>query len=136
GDGKQLGSLGYQAGGPQPFIAALNRLASRKEGASPPPSAQEGKGSRAPEPVAPMFNGAKLLPPPKVNDLVLKGLSGGKNNRLAMINNQTFGVGDSATLTVGGTPMKVKCLEIRESSVLVSVNGGEPREVRTGIHEQ
>ena len=34
------------------------------------------------------------------------------------------------TLTLGGAPVKVKCLEIREDSVVVSINGGEQKEVR------
>jgi thioredoxin-related protein len=131
GDGHQLGNLGYQAGGPQAFITSLSRFASHKSGGAPPPTARETKSSDFPPgPPPPLFNGAPTFPPPEFNQLVLKSISGPKNNRLAMINNQTFGVGESATLTIGGAPVKVKCLEIRENSVVVSVNGSEEKEVR------
>jgi len=131
GDGNQLGTLGYQAGGPQAFITTRSRFASHKSGGAPPPTVRETRSSDfPPAPPPPLFNGAPTFPPPKFNQLVLKSISGPKNNRLAMINNQTFGAGESATLTIGGATAKVKCLEIRENSVVVSVNGGEEKEVR------
>jgi thioredoxin-related protein len=131
GDGEQLGTLGYQPGGPQAFIASLSRFASHKSGGSTPPVARETKSSDFPPgPPPPLFNGAPTFPPPKFDQLILKSISGSKNNRLAMINNQTFGPGESATLQLAGAPVKVKCLEIRENSVVVSINGGEQKEVR------
>src|SRR5436305_5389360 len=65
GDGKQIGHLSYQAGGPEPFIKELARISGDK--VAPPAAAKYAK-----------FNGAVGLPPPRFNDLVLKGLSGSK----------------------------------------------------------
>ncbi len=126
GEGNQLGTLGYRPGGPKAFISELNRLSGRKAAASAPPA----KEARNNDPPPPLFNGAPTFPPQKFNDVVLKGISGPKNNRLAMINNATVGVGESVRVKVGDAEVKVKCVEIRQDSVLVSVNGSAPREVR------
>ena len=128
-DGRELGTLGYQPGGPQAFIAALARISGGTVVASVPPA--PGKPARSNDgPPVPMFNGAPTFPPQKFNELVLKGISGPKNNRLAMINNRTLGVGESASVKLGEVQWKVKCLEIREDSVLVSLNGTEQKELR------
>jgi len=124
-DGQQIGTMGYQPGGPQAFIAELARLSGRL----PLASASETK-QRDDSPPPPPFNGAPLLPPPQFNDLVLKGLAGPKNNRLALLNNKTLGVGESALLKLGDHEVRVKCVEIRQDSIMVSVDGGEPKEVR------
>jgi thioredoxin-related protein len=129
GDGKQLGKLDYQPGGPSAFISELSRISGRKPVASTPPSGKPG-GPIDDSPPPPLFNGAPTAPPPQFNDVVLKGLSGSKNNRFAMINNKTLGAGESAVLKLGDREAKVKCLEIRENSVLVSVDDGAPREVK------
>jgi len=126
GDGKQLGALGYQPGGPQPFISELSRIAGSKAA----PSTLPAKVARKDDPPPPLFNGAPTFPPPKFNEVVLKGISGSKNNRLAMINNATLGLGETVRMKIGDAEVKVKCVEIRNDSVLVSVNGSEPREVR------
>ena len=57
------------------------------------------------------------------NNIVLKGISGTAEKRLAIINNKTFEVGEEGNLSVGGHPTKVKCVEIREKSILISING-------------
>ena len=56
-------------------------------------------------------------------DLVLKGISSNKEKRLAIINNKTFEAGEEAELRINGQLVKVKCTEIRDMSVVVSVNG-------------
>lgn len=125
GDGKKVGNLGYRPGGPPAFIGELARLSGRKAMVSGQPS----KGIND-SPPPPLFNGAPTFPPPQFNDLVLKGISGSKTARLAMINNKTLGVGESASLKLGDRAVKVKCVEIRQDSVMVSVDDGQPREVR------
>ena len=57
------------------------------------------------------------------DSLVLKGLSGTAEKRLAIINNYTFQAGEEYVLRVGTGQLKVRCLEIRDQSVLVNVNG-------------
>ncbi len=78
-----------------------------------------------------MFSGAPTLPAPQFNALILKGISGPKAHRLAMINNQTLGTGESVTLKLAGSPVKLRCLEIRDKSVIVALDGrAERRELR------
>ncbi len=68
------------------------------------------------------------------NTIVLKGLSGTAQKRLAMINNYTMAAGEEAEIRAGGQIFRVQCVEIRERSVMLSVNGMEPKELklRTG----
>lgn len=62
--------------------------------------------------------------------LTLKGISGPAQKRLALINNQTFGAGESANVQLGDGKVAIKCLEIRESSVLVQFDkSGEKKEL-------
>ena len=67
--------------------------------------------------------------------MVLKGLSGTKEKPLAIINNYTFAAGEEAEVRVGLGIYRVKVVEIKERSVMVSVNGTPPRELtlRSGI---
>ena len=54
--------------------------------------------------------------------LVLRGLSGTGERRLALINDQTLGKSEEARVRVGQTNVMVRCVEIREHSVLLRVN--------------
>jgi hypothetical protein len=56
-------------------------------------------------------------------ELFLKGLSGTPDRRLAIINNYTFQSGEESLVRVAGVAVKVRCIEIRERSVIVSING-------------
>src|SRR5206468_2564728 len=58
-----------------------------------------------------------------LSELTLKGLAGPEQNRVALVNNHQFAVGDEATLELNGESVKVRSLEIRERSVVLSVNG-------------
>ena len=57
--------------------------------------------------------------------LDLKGISGAVNHRLAIINNQTFAVGEEGEVAVNPGRVRVVCKEIKDDSVLVLVNGQE-----------
>jgi hypothetical protein len=66
-----------------------------------------------------------------VIELALKGISGPVNRRFALINNQPIGVGETANVKIPGGQVKVHCWEIRDNSVLVSVEGSsEKKELR------
>lgn len=67
--------------------------------------------------------------------LVLKGLSGTLGKRLAVINNYTFAENEEAEVRVGHQLFRVKVIEIKDRSVMVSVNGTSPRELtlRSGL---
>jgi hypothetical protein len=61
---------------------------------------------------------------PNVPDhIVLKGISVLKDKRLAIINNYTLGEGEEFLLKNAGQAFKVKCVEIKERSAIISVNG-------------
>ena len=61
--------------------------------------------------------------------MVLKGLSGTKDKPLAIINNYTFAEGEEAEVRVIHQLFRVKVIEIKERSVIISVNGTPPREL-------
>jgi hypothetical protein len=66
------------------------------------------------------------LPDPAwVQKIKLHGISGSGDHRLAIINDQTFEKGDQTALKIDGKSVKVTCLEIRDSSVSVSIEGIE-----------
>jgi hypothetical protein len=72
-------------------------------------------------------------PPPSTlfSQLTLKGISGTKGQRLALINSSTIGVGERAEIRAGAQFVKILCREIRDSSVLIElVGGGEVRELK------
>jgi sulfur carrier protein ThiS len=93
----------------------------------PPPMVVQARPKPAPEPVKelPLYGGAAAAPPQRYTDLVLKNISGTKSRRFALLNNQTFAPGESARVQLGDTEVKVRCLEIRERSVVVAVEGQE-----------
>ena len=65
------------------------------------------------------------------NQIALKGISGAKGQRLALINSSTVGVGELAEIRCGLQFVKIRCLEIRDRSVLIELNGlGELKELK------
>jgi hypothetical protein len=56
--------------------------------------------------------------------LVLLGIIGPPERRFALINNQSFAAGEENRVRVPGGSTLVKCIEIRESSVIVTIQGG------------
>jgi len=73
--------------------------------------------------------------PPTVPLLSLKGISGPKNHRLAIINNKTFEVGEEGDLKINGLLLRVHCIEIRDDGVTVNVNG-QPQKLLLGPKSQ
>lgn len=66
---------------------------------------------------------AQLPAPAWLNKIKLTGRSGSDDHRLAVINNKTFSTGEANVLKVAGKAVTVKCLEIREETVLVQIQG-------------
>ena len=122
--GKKVAQGGYMAGGPKKMIEEIERIPGMKgvakaEEPEPP--------RRAPTPFVP-------IPPTKPNyypELAVKAISGAPGNRMAQINNQTLMVGESAKVHVRDTKVEVVCKEIREDSVLITVDG-KPMELKLG----
>lgn len=64
------------------------------------------------------------LPEPVwVQKIKLGGISGTPDHRFALINNKTFGKGDQSSVKIGGNHAVIHCLEIRELSVVISIDG-------------
>jgi hypothetical protein len=57
------------------------------------------------------------------NTLVLRGISGTPQRRFALINDATLEKGEQAKVRVGSTKVVVRCLEISDTSVTLTVNG-------------
>jgi hypothetical protein len=117
--GEKIGMMSYMAGGPEAYIKAIEQqagLTRKPAGPSEPPL---------------MFSGAPTGKGPKYTDLSLKSISGSGTKRLALINNQTLAAGESGKVRLGAGEVKVRCEEIREKSVIVTVDGKkERRELR------
>jgi thioredoxin-related protein len=125
GTGKRLGVIGYLPGGPKPFISVLQRFL------DPQAKNPEETKPALPKQPLPLFGGAATQPPPRYTELTLKGISGATNRRMAIVNNQTLGVGEQARVKLGDGEVKVRCLEIADTSVIVMVDGEtERRELR------
>jgi hypothetical protein len=61
---------------------------------------------------------------PVVNvKLELKGISGTSNQRLAIINSHTYGIGEEADLGTGNDHTRIRVVDIKNDSVVVEVNG-------------
>ena len=67
------------------------------------------------------YSYASTTAPP--SKLTLKSISGLPTRRLAIINDRTFGTGEQARLTLATSNVVIRCLEIRDSSVLVQFEG-------------
>jgi hypothetical protein len=60
-------------------------------------------------------------------------ISGVGAHRIATINGEPFAAGESHTVTIGSSKLEVRCTEIRERSVVVTVAGdSQPRELKIG----
>jgi hypothetical protein len=62
--------------------------------------------------------------------LVLGGLGGTPEKKLAIINNKTFEEGESQEVSSGSARLKIRCIEIKTDSVVVDIIGGERKELR------
>ena len=76
-------------------------------------------------------NSAPQQPSFVLSQLALKGISGLKGQRLALINSATVGIGELAEIRCGQQTVKIRCLEIRDRSVLIALDStGETRELK------
>ncbi len=118
----QVGRSGYQPGGPKNYIAELEKVPGVKHG-----SGSVAADAKADAPPAPPPQPAFVPIPPAVpmhyGELTLKGISGAKNQRFALINNQTLAVGETAKVKVHDDHVEITCLAIYKESVLISIGG-------------
>ena len=119
--GDQVGAGGYLEGGPKAFIAAMEKIPGIKH----VDSAIAEKPSEEPEPPRKPADYTPIAPTPPVHygELALKSISGPKGKRFALINNQTMMAGETASVKVLDGRVTVLCGEIRDDSVLLTVDG-------------
>jgi len=55
--------------------------------------------------------------------LVLKGVSGSANHRLAIINDRTFAAGDEDEVLTAAGRIRLRCVEIHDADAVVEING-------------
>lgn len=66
-----------------------------------------------------------------LGQLSLKGISGTKAERLALINSSTIAEGELADIRCGRQIVRIRCVEIRDRSVLVELHGtSETKELK------
>jgi len=125
--GVKVATMGYEAGGANNYIGLLKKYTGPAQASQSPPAA-----APAPDkPPLPLFGGAPPVPAPTYPEPTLKGISGVKNKRLAMINDQTFGVGEAGIIKCGDKRVKIRCVEIRDATVLITIgDNGESKELR------
>lgn len=70
----------------------------------------------------------RMLITPVPDEIQLRGISGPPGRRLALINDATVAMGESCRVRVGSTNRNVRCLEVRDRSVLVEIDG-QPQEL-------
>ncbi len=127
--GQQIGKSGYVRGGPQAFINTLEAIPSFGHHTAP-------EAEPEPEPVA-AKNAPAEIPvatvPNKYGDIALKGISGLKNHRLAMINNATLAIGETAKVKVHDERVDVTLQEIKDDAVVILI-AGSTRELKLAEH--
>lgn len=117
--GNVMQQLGYMEGGPKVFLSELNKGFSQK---GAPPAADVPVPSPAannnPSPLVQTVPAAKVV----YDKIILKGITGSATRPLALINNKTFGPGDTLKVQVGAQTMKVRCESITADYVMVQVD--------------
>ena len=72
--------------------------------------------------------GFEPAPVPVPDKLILKGIVGAGAGKLALINNQTLAVGESARVQMGRTNVLVRCLDIGTDSVVIRVGTADGKQ--------
>lgn len=77
-----------------------------------------------PKVITPIYLPADANPfTPFASHLVLNGISSLPGRRLALLNNRTLQVGEETSIKVNNQAFKVRCLEIREKSIVLGMEG-------------
>jgi hypothetical protein len=88
----------------------------------------QGDAEKTETPFAALFYVPVTVPTPVPETLVLKGISGPARHRYVIINDATFRPLEQARVRVGLTNVTVRCLEIRDKSVLIQVNDSNDKQ--------
>jgi len=80
-------------------------------------------------PAVPQSNAAKPTRAAGLDCLILRGLSGPENNRLAIVNGRTLARGEDAEINTDCGRILVHCVDITTNSAVIEVSG-ERRELK------
>jgi hypothetical protein len=95
-----------------------------------PTNPQEGRDPFYPNSARPYENApAAKKSAGDVTSLVLRGISGSPDHRLAIINNRTLGIGDEQDMTTPQGRIHIRCVEISTNSVVIE-SGGQNHELK------
>jgi hypothetical protein len=65
-----------------------------------------------------------------LKSIVLKGISASAGHRMAIINGHLFEKGEEAKVNIGNQPVSVRCLDIKEKSAVILIEGvSQPKEI-------
>ena len=65
-----------------------------------------------------------------MKEIVLKAIAASAGHRMAIINGRTFQTGEEAQVNFGKKALSIRCLEIRDKSAVISIQGiGQPKEI-------
>jgi TolA-binding protein len=67
----------------------------------------------------------ELPEPALLSRLKLNGLAGTKSRRVALINHRAFVANEESEIKIDGKTIKVRCLEVREDSAVIQIDGTE-----------
>jgi thioredoxin-related protein len=119
--GIKLGRISYGSGGPKPFISEVERLIHPQPEMIPTKApARKADDLRRP-------GKDSVTAETKGTELKLRNITGPRQRRRAVINDHAFSAGETMLIKLPGGAVKVRCVEIRERSVIVTVNGGPAR---------
>jgi thioredoxin-related protein len=122
--GTKLGRISYGTGGPKAFISEVEKLI-RPLPEMIPTKAPARKADDLRRP------GNSVMAETNPAELKLRSITGPKQRRRAVINDRAFAAGETVLMKLPAGAVKVRCVEIRERSVIVTVNGGPAkRELR------
>jgi hypothetical protein len=88
-----------------------------------PTSASEGHDPFFPESSRPYESALPTTHAIEITSLSVKGFSRVLGHEFVIINNHTFGLGDEGDVITTGGRVHIRCLEIRNNSVLIEING-------------
>ena len=130
-NGQVIGRTGYRPGGPSTFNAELDGIITRAGQSRPAARPQAPTVPDSPPAPRRPLTMPRIAPPPVVHygNLALKGISGTKDRKMALINNAVLMVGETASVKTGDTETVVTVKEIRDDSVLITADD-KPMELK------
>jgi hypothetical protein len=87
-----------------------------------PTNPHEGRDPFFPESIRPYQSSVVVHVVPVLSTLMIRGFSGTPGNRMVIINNHSFGIGDEGDVLTAAGRVHIHCLEINDNSVVIEAN--------------